>query len=90
MDLVLNSLVLGISILGEGGRFVSKVFRGKDIRHLAFIISQFFDTILIAKPRVCRQSSCGLSLTTLFYFKHLFQKHLLLAKASECQNNFRM
>jgi len=58
MDLVLNALILGISILQEGGKFVSKVFRGKKIRLLIYIISQFFDSVRIFKPRVCRQSSC--------------------------------
>uniref|UniRef100_A0AC35F2I1 Ribosomal RNA methyltransferase FtsJ domain-containing protein n=1 Tax=Panagrolaimus sp. PS1159 TaxID=55785 RepID=A0AC35F2I1_9BILA len=57
-DLVLTALQLAIFILKPGATFVVKVFRGKNSRLLTYRISNFFQSIVYAKPRVCRQSSC--------------------------------
>uniref|UniRef100_A0A914Z164 Ribosomal RNA methyltransferase FtsJ domain-containing protein n=1 Tax=Panagrolaimus superbus TaxID=310955 RepID=A0A914Z164_9BILA len=57
-DLVLTALQLAIFILRPDATFVVKVFRGKNSRLLTYRISHFFESIVYAKPRVCRQSSC--------------------------------
>lgn len=44
-------------LLKEGGCFVAKVFRGKDIALLFKQFKRVFESVYCAKPRCCRNSS---------------------------------
>ncbi|KAL6925895.1 hypothetical protein ACO0SA_000497 [Hanseniaspora valbyensis] len=57
-QLILAALQLGCCVLKEGsGKFVVKLFRGKDCDHLYAICRNFFDKVYIAKPRSSRATS---------------------------------
>ena len=55
--LVLAALNITTHILKEGGTFVAKVFRGKDIDILCKQLELYFDKLCLAKPRSSRTSS---------------------------------
>ena len=44
-------------ILEIGGSFVAKVFRGKDFVYLAKFLKRIFKSVIISKPKWCRNSS---------------------------------
>ncbi|XBW35461.1 hypothetical protein QEN19_001034 [Hanseniaspora menglaensis] len=57
-QLILAALQLGCCILKEGsGKFVVKLFRGKDCDHLYAICRNFFEKVYVAKPRSSRATS---------------------------------
>ncbi|KAL6926284.1 hypothetical protein ACO0SA_002711 [Hanseniaspora valbyensis] len=57
-QLILAALQLGCCVLKEGsGKFVVKLFRGKDCDHLYAICRNFFNKVYIAKPRSSRATS---------------------------------
>ncbi|XP_063720964.1 tRNA (cytidine(32)/guanosine(34)-2'-O)-methyltransferase-like isoform X2 [Symsagittifera roscoffensis] len=56
-QLVLAALNITTHILKEGGTFVAKVFRGKDIDILCKQLELYFDKLCLAKPRSSRTSS---------------------------------
>jgi len=56
-QLILASLNISIRMLSEGGNFISKIFRGKYTPQILQILSHFFKTITIAKPKACRNAS---------------------------------
>lgn len=56
-QLVLSALQLTTCILKPGGKFVAKVFRGRDIDLLYSQLSYLFETVICAKPRSSRSSS---------------------------------
>lgn len=56
-QLVLAALNIAILLLKPGGKFVAKVFRGRDIALLFKQFKRFFKTVHCAKPRCCRNSS---------------------------------
>ncbi|MFH4981184.1 hypothetical protein AB6A40_007893 [Gnathostoma spinigerum] len=57
-QLVLAALNIATFILKEGGTFVAKIFRAKDITLLYAQLKFFFKEVYCAKPRSSRQSSC--------------------------------
>ena len=56
-QLVLAALNTSVLLLREGGTFVAKVFRGKDIALLFKQFKRMFVSVHCAKPRSCRNSS---------------------------------
>lgn len=56
-QLVLAALNISVLLLKEGGTFVAKVFRGKDIALLFKQVKRIFTNVYCAKPRSCRNSS---------------------------------
>lgn len=57
-QLILAALQLGCCVLKEGsGKFVVKLFRGKDCDHLYAVCRNFFNKVYIAKPRSSRATS---------------------------------
>ncbi|XP_067941654.1 tRNA (cytidine(32)/guanosine(34)-2'-O)-methyltransferase-like [Watersipora subatra] len=56
-QLVLAALNITTHVLKEGGAFVCKVFRGKDVTLLYSQLKVFFTEVVVAKPRSSRNSS---------------------------------
>ncbi|KAK9462713.1 FtsJ-like methyltransferase-domain-containing protein [Lipomyces oligophaga] len=56
-QLLLSALTLATNLLKEGGTFVAKIFRGRDVDLLYSQMSLLFDTVTCAKPRSSRASS---------------------------------
>lgn len=57
LQLILAALNITTHVLGEGGCFVSKIFRGKDISLLYAQCAVFFERVYCAKPKSSRNSS---------------------------------
>ena len=51
------ALTITTHVLGPGGKFVAKVFRGRDLTLLAAQLRLFFDSVTIAKPASSRANS---------------------------------
>lgn len=56
-QLILSALQLTTCILKEGGTFVAKIFRGRDIDLLYSQLSYLFEKVICAKPRSSRGTS---------------------------------
>ena len=56
-QLLYSALNLALRILKPGGKFVAKIFRGKDCDLIYAQLRCFFDTVHCAKPRSSRASS---------------------------------
>lgn len=56
-QLLLAALNITTHVLKEGGTFVAKIFRGKDVTLLYSQLKIFFPVVTIAKPRSSRNSS---------------------------------
>lgn len=56
-QLLLAALNITLNILKEGGNFVAKIFRGKDVSLLFAQLGVFFDKVYCAKPKSSRNSS---------------------------------
>jgi len=56
-QLLLAALNISTFCLKEGGSFVAKMFRGKDVTLLYSQLNLFFDRVTIAKPKSSRNSS---------------------------------
>eukprot|EP00818_Percolomonas_sp_WS_P001658 CAMPEP_0117437554 /NCGR_PEP_ID=MMETSP0759-20121206/1583_1 /TAXON_ID=63605 /ORGANISM="Percolomonas cosmopolitus, Strain WS" /LENGTH=286 /DNA_ID=CAMNT_0005229189 /DNA_START=182 /DNA_END=1042 /DNA_ORIENTATION=- len=56
-QLLLAALNITLNILKEGGNFVAKIFRGKDISLLFAQLGVFFERVYCAKPKSSRNSS---------------------------------
>lgn len=56
-QLILSALTLATSLLREGGTFVAKIFRGRDVDLLYSQLALLFDHVTCAKPRSSRASS---------------------------------
>ncbi|KAF8794498.1 putative tRNA like protein [Argiope bruennichi] len=56
-QLLLAALNITTHLLKEGGTFVAKIFRGKDVTLLYSQLKLFFKTVTVAKPRSSRNSS---------------------------------
>lgn len=56
-QLILSALQLATCTLKEGGTFVAKIFRGRDIDLLYSQLGYLFDKVICAKPRSSRASS---------------------------------
>ncbi|BBN18114.1 tRNA (cytidine32/guanosine34-2'-O)-methyltransferase [Marchantia polymorpha subsp. ruderalis] len=56
-QLILAALTITTNVLREGGNFVAKIFRGKDISLLYSQLKMFFPTVTCAKPKSSRNSS---------------------------------
>ncbi|CAI5709640.1 unnamed protein product [Peronospora destructor] len=56
-QLVLAGLNISLQILEEGGTFVAKLFRGKEVSLLYARLRRFFSQVTCAKPKTSRNSS---------------------------------
>ncbi|KAK9376946.1 FtsJ-like methyltransferase-domain-containing protein [Lipomyces chichibuensis] len=56
-ELLLSALTLATNLLRPGGKFVAKIFRGRDVDLLYSQLSLLFDKVTCAKPRSSRASS---------------------------------
>ena len=56
-QLLLAALNITTHVLKPGGKFVAKIFRGKDVDILYGQLKVFFPTVSICKPRSSRSSS---------------------------------
>lgn len=56
-QLLLSALNITTNILREGGDFIAKIFRGKDVSLLYSQLKCFFREVTIAKPKSSRNSS---------------------------------
>ncbi|GME89540.1 unnamed protein product [Ambrosiozyma monospora] len=56
-QLILSALQLATCVLKEGGAFVAKIFRGRDIDLLYSQLGLLFDKVICAKPRSSRGTS---------------------------------
>lgn len=54
-----QALNITTHVLKEGGNFVAKIFRGKDVQLLYSQLSLFFGKVTCCKPRSSRNSSIG-------------------------------
>jgi tRNA (cytidine32/guanosine34-2'-O)-methyltransferase len=52
-----QALNITAHVLKEGGNFVAKIFRGKDVQLLYSQLRLFFDRVTCCKPRSSRNSS---------------------------------
>ncbi len=53
-QLLLAALNITTHVLKDGGDFVAKIFRGKDVTLLYSQLQLFFDDVTVAKPRSSR------------------------------------
>ena len=71
-QLLLAALNITTHVLAEGGTFVAKIFRGKDVTLLYAQLKIFFSHVSVTKPRSSRNSSIGRNLvkaeSSLLYF----------------------
>lgn len=58
-QLLLAALTITIHILAPEGKFVAKIFRGKDISFLYSQLQSIFYQVSVTKPRSSRVSSIG-------------------------------
>ena len=56
-QLLFAALTITTHVLAKGGKFVAKVFRGRDLTLLAAQLRLFFDTVTVAKPVSSRANS---------------------------------
>lgn len=56
-QLVLAGLNISLHVLEEGGAFVAKIFRGKEVSLLFSQLRRFFGRVTCAKPKASRNSS---------------------------------
>ncbi|CAI5758312.1 unnamed protein product [Candida verbasci] len=56
-QLILSALQLSICLLKPGGKFIAKIFRGKDIDLLYSQLSNLFEQVICAKPKSSRSTS---------------------------------
>eukprot|EP01156_Anaeramoeba_ignava_P021320 Anaeramoba_ignava/c18745_g1_i1.p1 GENE.c18745_g1_i1~~c18745_g1_i1.p1 ORF type:complete len:190 (+),score=62.52 c18745_g1_i1:504-1073(+) len=56
-QLVLSALNIATNILKEGGNFVAKIFRGKDVSLLYSQLRIFFQHVSVSKPKSSRNAS---------------------------------
>ncbi|CAI2374742.1 unnamed protein product [Moneuplotes crassus] len=56
-QLVLAAINISFHLMKEGGTFVAKVFRGKDFIYLTKFLKRLFKSVIISKPKCCRNSS---------------------------------
>ena len=56
-QLLYSALTLAMKILRKGGKFVAKIFRGKDVDLIYAQLKLVFDRVQVAKPRSSRASS---------------------------------
>ncbi|KPJ08460.1 Putative ribosomal RNA methyltransferase 1 [Papilio machaon] len=56
-QLLLAALNITTHVLKNGGVFVAKIFRGKDVTLLYSQLKQFFELVTVSKPRSSRNSS---------------------------------
>lgn len=56
-QLLLAALNITTHVLKDGGVFVAKIFRGKDVTLLYSQLKQFFEFVTVSKPRSSRNSS---------------------------------
>jgi tRNA (cytidine32/guanosine34-2'-O)-methyltransferase len=56
-NLTISALTLTIQLLELDGTFLCKIFRGKQIDQIYRLFYLFFDELILAKPKTCRNSS---------------------------------
>ncbi|KZL84401.1 trna (uridine-2 -o-)-methyltransferase trm7 [Colletotrichum incanum] len=56
-QLLFAALNLALCVLKPGGKFVAKIFRGRNVDLLYAQLKIFFETVIVAKPRSSRASS---------------------------------
>lgn len=57
LQLLLSALNITTNILREGGTFVAKIFRGRDIQSFYSKLQVFFENVNCCKPKSSRNSS---------------------------------
>ncbi|KAG7196258.1 tRNA (uridine-2'-O-)-methyltransferase trm7 [Scheffersomyces spartinae] len=83
-QLILAALQLTTCILKPGGKFVAKVFRGRDIDLLYAQLSYLFEQVICAKPRSSRGTSLEAFIVCLGYKPRAgWQPKLELNKSTE-------
>jgi tRNA (cytidine32/guanosine34-2'-O)-methyltransferase len=58
-QLILAAFCIATHVLRRGGKFVAKIFRGRDVGLLYAQLRVFFKHVVVAKPRSSRNSSIG-------------------------------
>jgi tRNA (cytidine32/guanosine34-2'-O)-methyltransferase len=56
-QLLFSALNLALCVLRPGGKFVAKIFRGRNVDLLYAQLKLFFENVIVAKPRSSRASS---------------------------------
>lgn len=56
-ELLLSALNITTHVLKDGGTYIAKIFRGKDVTLLYAQLKLFFEHVTVAKPRSSRNSS---------------------------------
>jgi len=67
-QLLLAALNITTHVLKDGGVFVAKIFRGRDITLLYSQLRIFFPKVTVAKPMSSRNSSIGMIVTELIHY----------------------
>lgn len=57
MQLIMAALRTACNLLGEGGNFVTKIFRGPNVQWLNAQLLTLFDTVRLVKPESSREAS---------------------------------
>ena len=60
--------MVATQLLREGGSFVAKIFRGKDVGLMYSQLRVFFRDVIVAKPQSSRNSSIGMAFGSCSYF----------------------
>jgi len=85
-ELLLSALNLACNLLKPGGHFVAKIFRGKNVGIMFAHLKQFFNDVVCAKPKACRNSSIE-SFVTCRDFKTIqpnISAHILSSQLKPC------
>jgi tRNA (cytidine32/guanosine34-2'-O)-methyltransferase len=77
-QLILAAFSIATFVLRKGGKFVAKIFRGRDVSLLYAQLRLFFKHVIVAKPRSSRNSSIGKIMLFEKMFLMIFVQNRLL------------